>query len=217
MRSTGSLASNPPTIQSQDQTSLVENIPSKAGLINSLPIISDLPPLSTVESTGHIQRIRRPDPTQIFLKSDIRWPSNFVAPILVFFVMILVTSIYGYSWNASNPTQRLRSLMWNNPTNTLLTINIMDQVISAFLGAVFTIAYESLRWKLCRSVMGVKFLDFMALSGSITTIGLTRIPFSSIPSQSKILWIRSLKRTYTSRLWSATRSFLCFNLPSLMK
>lgn len=212
---TGLLSPNPQTMQSPGVTSTAEIVRSKVD--NSRPIIIDLPPLPTVESTGHLRSIHRPDPTQIFLKSDLRWSSNFVARIFALFVVILVTSTYGYSWNASNPNRRLQFLMWNNPSHTLLTINVMGQVTSAFLGIVLTIACESLRWKMCGGATGVKLLDFMALSGSISGTGLSRILFSSIPSKRKREWISSLKRSLTSRFWSATRSFVHINILELMK
>jgi hypothetical protein len=113
--------------------------------------------------------------TLIRLKS-VKFRRNYSAWGLA--ILSAVVSIFTaiYTWEAILPAPKLLPLLWNNSQTTILTINILGYLTMLFIDSLVSTACDNLRWALCRR--GIGLLNFVALAGSTSSLGLLQLIFS---------------------------------------
>src|SRR5438046_7087161 len=69
-------------------------------------------------------------------------------------------------------------LQWNNPSITIFTISLLSSLTILFLDLLMKTACDSVRWRFATRPTGVSLLDFTALAGTTSWVGLVQLLFS---------------------------------------
>jgi hypothetical protein len=108
-------------------------------------------------------------------------------------------------WTTAVESDALRVVLWNSPSLTLFTISALGLLTVSFLDTVVVAACERLRWSMCSRPSGLRILDFIALSGSTSTLGqfwlLTSPRVKGEPGLRSVDKLRNV----SFRLWSTQR------------
>lgn len=120
-------------------------------------------------------------------------------------VIAVMTAIFAslYSWEAAMPSHTLRAMLWDNPQNTIFTINLVSHFTMQFLEILITTACDNLRWE--QSRRGISLLDFTVLAGTTTWLGLLQVLFARCPRKDDEgnFWVNLRQSSY--RFWSIQR------------
>lgn len=171
------------------------------------PLISDPPIHAELQlSNFHISRRPRPLPKEIVLKPDLPFAQNHFLWVLGALSFLVTMSAFGYAWSTTSAHNWVSRVIWGNPQNTIFTINLLSHLTGLFLDGLITRAFDNLRWRLCCRSQGIKLLDFMALAGSTSFLGLIRVLFGvgTRKRKSNNGIVKVLRRN-SYRLWSALR------------
>jgi hypothetical protein len=76
------------------------------------------------------------------------------------------------------PSVALHRILWNDPQITIFTINLLSHLTVLLMEEFIATANDNLRWKLCSRYGGISLIDFLALAGSTSFIGLIQLLFS---------------------------------------
>lgn len=143
---------------------------------------------------------------QMFLQLQSYEPFtwNYSAWGLATFSTVVAVFTVIYAWNATTVIQSLQRILWENPQTTILTINILSHITVLLLDVLISTSCENLRWMYCTRPNGLALLDFLALSGSTSVMGLFQI-LTAWPIIKSKTWRFKYPSGLTHRLWSATR------------
>jgi hypothetical protein len=115
-----------------------------------------------------------------------------------------VTAIFSIYYISNSSKESFR-LLWTSSFNTLWTINVLSHVTFAALAVLVSVAFDSLRWKLCSQTRSLRMMDFLALSGNTGPFGLLKLLFAAIFRSRKGNSQKRYYRIKSFRLWAAFR------------
>jgi len=136
-----------------------------------------------------------------------RIPSFSVWSHLASATVVASFTIY-YAWNACFRINPRDTFLFNNPDNTIFTINLLSFMSTLLVKELIYISLDQLRWILC-SRRRLTVLEFLALSPATGTIGLVQLLASPVPHPLRH------KNTIRHRLWSLERLFHLTSLVDL--
>ena len=152
----------------------------------------------------HISQRGSPNSSQIILKNNLPFARNQSAWFMGLVSVLVTASTFGFAWNSSAPHAQFR-LIWENPQYTIFTINLLSHVTVLFLESLVSVACDNLRWSLCSRSIGMTLLDFIALAGSTSPLGLTQLLFARSAGETTVTGFAERLRNISYRHWSAQR------------
>ena len=119
--------------------------------------------------------------------------------------LAIAASTFGFAWSSSIPNADSGGLIWIKPQYTIFIINLLSQLTVIFLDNLLIVACDNLRWRLCTRSVGVKLLDFLALAGPTSPLGLVQLLFAGGPENTKARGLTDRFKQASYRHWSAQR------------
>jgi hypothetical protein len=114
--------------------------------------------------------------------------TNFEAPLLdniwiwlqaVLTCAAVAFTIY-FAYNCSLEIPQSQTLIFSQPGNTILTLNILSQITILFLAQLTNSVFESVRWAFVCSQGGMPALSFLALGSSTPYYGVLKALLSGL-------------------------------------
>ena len=128
-----------------------------------------------------------PPVPEIALTSDFTLLPNFSAWSLIAVSTTVTVFTFYYGWNASFSSTPSAKFLWNQPNNTVFTLNLLSYIATVLVSNLINIICDQLRWSKCCRGKGIPFLSFLALSSGTTFLGLVHFLFSPVPSNGRRL------------------------------
>jgi len=130
-------------------------------------------------------------------------PSVLTSTLMALSVTVTSFTVY-YSWNASFTSDPSSTFLWNQPDNTIFSINLLSYLSTVLVTNLIDITIDQVRWAKSGSPKGLSFLSFLALSPATPTTGLLHLLLSPTPHLGPRLGSFTSKRVM-HRLWSFQR------------
>ena len=143
---------------------------------------------------------------RIILTSRLSRVPNFSPWLLAACSIALTSFTVYYGWNASFSSSPSARFLWNQPDNTIFTVNVLSYLATILVSTLVTATCDQLRWTKCCAEQGMPFLTFLALSSATPVSGLLHLLLSPLPP------LVSLLRSMGPRLWSLQRYNLLLSI-----
>lgn len=137
---------------------------------------------------------------EITLISQFTLIPNFsVLTVMALSITVTSFTVY-YSWNASFTSNPSSTFLWNQPDNTIFSINLLSYISTVLVTKLIDATCDQMRWAKSSKTRGMKVLSFLALSPATSVTGLIHLLFSPVPRVAAPI-IESIGH----RLWSFQR------------
>jgi hypothetical protein len=130
-------------------------------------------------------------------------PSFSTWTMMALSVTVTSFTVY-YSWNASFTSHPSSVFLWNQPDNTIFSINLLSYLSTVLVTKLINITCDQVRWAKSCNVKGLSFLSFLALSPATSANGLLHLLISPVPRLGLRFGSLTLERIM-HRLWSFQR------------